>query len=102
MGTINSKSTASYQNLFPTKNQNRSTNFPTRQSVLSCCSTKQHLCLKKKILLLGLDGAGKTDLFQHLISNDKQNLKIEPLPKPTLGKNSFSSSIHFVIRFRRL
>jgi len=55
--------------------------------------------LKKKILLLGLDGAGKTDLFQHLISNDKQNLKIEPLPKPTLGKSSFSSSIHFCYSF---
>jgi GTPase SAR1 family protein len=42
--------------------------------------------MKKKVLMLGLDGVGKTDLFTRLICHEKQLTKINPLPRPTIGK----------------
>jgi GTPase SAR1 family protein len=47
---------------------------------------KQRLCMKKKVLMLGLDGVGKTDLFARLTSHNKQSTKINSLPQPTIGK----------------
>jgi small GTP-binding protein len=44
---------------------------------------KQRLCMKKKVLMLGLDGVGKTDLFTRLISYQKQSTRTN---QPTIGE----------------
>jgi hypothetical protein len=100
MGSINSKSTVNnnYSNIFPLKNSDRSSSLSRPQSLLSsnsehhnsiyfrCCCNQRRVCLKKKVLILGLDGVGKTDLFTRLISDDKPEIKIDSLPRPTMGK----------------
>jgi GTPase SAR1 family protein len=43
---------------------------------------------EKKVLILGLDGVGKTDLFTRLIRQNKGRAKFDPLPRPTIGKFS--------------
>jgi len=100
MGLINSKSSKNnnYSNIFHLKNSNDFPSSSHPQSFLSLCTHQNHpnnihhfdnkrrLCLKKKVLLLGLDGVGKTDLFTRLISHYKQGLKIKSLPRPTTGK----------------
>ncbi|CAF1357558.1 unnamed protein product [Rotaria magnacalcarata] len=55
---------------------------------------KQRSCLKKKVLILGLDGVGKTELFTQLICWDKKKLKIDSLPRPTLGYNVETIRLH--------
>lgn len=66
-----------------------------QSSLLSSCGSfrckdkylkKRRLCSKKKVLILGLDRSGKTDLFYRLISCDKPSLKIDAFPQPTMGK----------------
>ena len=42
--------------------------------------------LKRKVLLLGLDGVGKTNLFARLIQHYNQSEKFEPFSRPTVGK----------------
>jgi len=62
---------------------------------------KQRLCMKKKVLLLGLDAVGKTDLFTRLISPKKI---INPLPQPTIGlfsKSNFQSNLLLLLRIQR-
>jgi hypothetical protein len=100
MGSIHSKSTDvnNYTKRFQTKNYHRFSSLTGSPSFLSSCTNtndsnyvqhlhnKQRLCLKKKVLILGLDGVGKTDLFTRIISQDKQGMKIDPLPRPTIGK----------------
>lgn len=46
---------------------------------------KTRLSTKKKVLLLGLDGVGKTHLFTRLISDENQSSKSQSLPQPTIG-----------------
>ena len=48
--------------------------------------TRRRLCSKKKVLILGLDGVGKTDLFRQLVSEDKPGPKKDSVYRPTLGK----------------
>ena len=100
MGSINSKSPGKQvnSNRFYTKTPSRYSSFSRPQSFLSgytqkssssCAqpfNNKRRSCLKRKVLMLGLDGVGKTDLFTRLISDEKQGLKIDSLPQPTLGK----------------
>ncbi len=94
MGSINSKSTDvnNYTNKFSTKDYHR---FSSNSRPSSLCTNTNHvqhfnnkrrLCLKKKVLILGLDGVGKTDLFIRLVSQDKQEIKINSLSRPTIGK----------------
>lgn len=47
---------------------------------------KQRLCMKKKVLMLGLDGGGKTDLFNRLICQNKKLTKPNSRSEPTIGK----------------
>jgi flagellar biosynthesis GTPase FlhF len=89
MGKINSKSKNNYR--FQTLSHSQSL-------LLSSCNqknihidfrefdNKQRFCMKKKVLILGLDGVGKTDLFARLIFHNKQSTKINSLPQPTIGK----------------
>jgi hypothetical protein len=100
MGSINSKSTNdnNYSNRFHTTNYNRYSLLSQPPSFLSSCThqndskdiqhcdIKRRFCLKKKVLILGLDGVGKTDLFTRLISPDQEKFKIHSLPRPTIGK----------------
>ncbi len=97
MGSINSKSTDvnNYTKKFPTKDYHRFSPNSRPSSLLSLCTNTNHvqhfnnkrrLCLKKKVLILGLDGVGKTDLFIRLVSQDKQEIKINSLSRPTIGK----------------
>ncbi|CAF1342012.1 unnamed protein product [Adineta ricciae] len=67
-----------------------------QSSLLSSCGSfrskdkrlnKRRLCSKKKVLMLGLDRSGKTDLFHRLISCDQPSLKIDAFPQPTMGYN---------------
>jgi hypothetical protein len=104
MGSINSKSTVNnnYSNIFPLKNSDRSSSLSRPQSLLPsnsehknsihfrccCCCNQPRVCLKKKVLILGLDGVGKTDLFTRLIRQNKGRAKFDPLPRPTIGKFS--------------
>lgn len=41
---------------------------------------------KRKVLILGLDGVGKSNFFGKLIQHYKQIPKYETLPRPTIGK----------------
>jgi hypothetical protein len=100
MGSINSKSSNKnyYSNIINSKNYNRFSSFSRSQSFLSSCTNhtdsndihyfdrKRRLCSKKKVLILGLDGVGKTDLFTRLIFHSKSRYKINSLPRPTIGK----------------
>jgi hypothetical protein len=95
MGTINSKSS---NNIIHSKNYNRFSSFSRPPSYLSSYThqngsndinlfnNRRRSCLKKKVLILGLDGVGKTDLFGRIISYYKQGYKIDLLPRPTIGK----------------
>ncbi|CAF0935695.1 unnamed protein product [Rotaria sordida] len=100
MGMINSK--AKYKNLSNTSNIKCNYRFPTishAPSSASLCKrktnhidfsefyNKQRLCMKKKVLILGLDGVGKTDLFTRLTCDRKQSSKFKSLPHPTIGYN---------------
>ncbi|CAF1236675.1 unnamed protein product [Adineta steineri] len=101
MGSINSKSINdnNYVNIHPSKKSHRLSLFNRHRSILSSCSyktddndlrsifNKRRICSKKKILILGLDGSGKTDLFNRLISDKKQELKNDSPPQPTMGYN---------------
>jgi GTPase SAR1 family protein len=89
MGKINSKSKYNYR--FPTMFHSSSSLCHRKKSPINICDfhNKSNLCMKKKVLILGLDGVGKTDLFTRLISHEKQSTKINPLPRPTIGKSSF-------------
>jgi len=96
MGTINSKSSSN--NITHSKNYNRISSLSRPPSWGSAgahqngsnnihlFNIRQRSCLKKKVLILGLDGVGKTDLFGRIISNYKQGYKIDSLPRPTIGK----------------
>jgi hypothetical protein len=100
MGSFNSKSIdkRNYSNIFPLKNSDRSSSLSRPQTLLSSpsqktdsinfrhCHNQRRVCLKRKVLILGLDGVGKTDLFMRLISDDKTGIKIDSLPRPTIGK----------------
>ena len=67
------------------------------QSLLSTCRSKhkhihfstliskERLRTKKKVLMLGLDGVGKTDLFTRLVAEDRQVPKTNSFPQPTMG-----------------
>ncbi|CAF1092419.1 unnamed protein product [Adineta ricciae] len=69
------------------------------QSLITSCHSKHkhldwtlllnkgHVRTKKKVLMLGLDGVGKTDLFSRLVCQDKQTSKADSLPQPTMGYN---------------
>lgn len=98
---MNSKSTHSHHwtNVFPAKNYTRYPSLSRPQPFVSSSGTpkpdftwtpqlssKRRLCTKKKVLILGLDGVGKTDLFRRLISADRQDWKIDAQPRPTLGR----------------
>ena len=84
MGKINSKyrsrfsTTSHFQPLLSSSDSKR---FPTLHS-------KRRLSTKKKVLLLGLDGVGKTHLFTRLISDEKQPITLQSLPQPTIGSLS--------------
>ncbi|CAF2514887.1 unnamed protein product [Rotaria sp. Silwood2] len=106
MGIINS--TAKY-NDSNTSNIKCNYRFPTicnaRSSVLLCkrktnyidfCEfyNKQRLCMKKKVLILGLDGVGKTDLFTRLTCDTRQSSKLKSLPQPTIGYNVETIKLH--------
>ena len=57
---------------------------------------RRRSCMKKKVLILGLDGVGKTDLFTRLIRQEKQESKCHLLSQPTIGKfemRNFDSSL---------
>ncbi len=85
MGKINSKSKYNYR--FPTMSHSQSSCNHRKTHIYSReFDNKQRLCMKKKVLMLGLDGVGKTDLFTRLIRHDKQSTKIHSLPQPTIGK----------------
>ncbi len=87
MGKINSKSKYNYR--FPTMSHSQSSCNHRKTHIYSReFDNKQRLCMKKKVLILGLDGVGKTDLFTRLICHDKQSTKIHSLPQPTIGKFS--------------
>jgi ribosome biogenesis GTPase A len=100
MGSMNSKSTNNV-NILSSKNSYRLSSISRPRSSLSSWNyrhhhndfrrfyTKRRLCLKKKVLILGLDGVGKTDLFNRLISSNKQESKTDSPPQPTIGKFVF-------------
>jgi ribosome biogenesis GTPase A len=100
MGSMNSKSTNNVNILSP-KNSNRLSSISRPRSLLSSCNYRNHdkdfrrfyskrrLCSKKKVLILGLDGVGKTDLFNRLICSSKQESKTDSPPQPTIGKLVF-------------
>ena len=50
--------------------------------------------VKKKVLILGLDRGGKTDLFTRLIQRDNPTMKQFSLPQPTIGYNVETIKIH--------
>ncbi|CAF1092815.1 unnamed protein product [Rotaria sordida] len=101
MGSINSKSSHenNCSNTLQIKHYNRFSSLSRLQSLLSSChhqrddndfqcfNNKERSCSKKKVLILGLDGVGKTELFTRLICYDKKRLKIDSLPRPTIGYN---------------
>lgn len=107
MGSNNSKSTSqkNYSDTLPVQNRDPLSSLPrtkfslqshkyeTNAESCSCFSSKQRSCSKKKILILGLDGVGKTELFTRLICCDKRKLKIDSLPRPTIGKSYFKTKI---------
>ena len=88
MGSIHSNLTP----ILRSNNSNHSSSISRPQSILSICTPKNDFfdkrrqCSKKKVLILGLDGVGKTDLFTRLVSADRQRSKVGPFPRPTLGK----------------
>jgi hypothetical protein len=99
MGMINTKS--KFNNISNTSAMKSNYRFPTTshsRSLLTSCHqktnyinfqefyNKERLCMKKKVLILGLDGVGKTDLFTRLIRHNKQPATINSLPRPTIGK----------------
>lgn len=100
MGSLYSKSSHEKDSskIIQSKNYNRFSSFSRSQSFLSSCTDendlnqircfdhKRRLCSKKKVLILGLDGVGKTDLFTRLISYFKPGYKANSLPRPTIGK----------------
>jgi GTPase SAR1 family protein len=95
MGKINSKAKNNYR--FPTIFQSELLTSCQRKNDhidIHEFSNKQRLCMKKKVLMLGLDGVGKTDLFNRLICQDQQSSKSNPSPQPTMGiyilKNIFN------------
>ncbi|CAF3406129.1 unnamed protein product [Rotaria sp. Silwood1] len=101
MGSINSKPTHenNYSNTLQRKHYNRfsllsclqplpsSFNHQSDENDIHRFNDRRRSCLKKKVLILGLDGVGKTDLFTKLICHDKKRLKIDSLPRPTIGYN---------------
>ncbi|CAF2527991.1 unnamed protein product [Rotaria sp. Silwood2] len=101
MGSINSRPIHenNYSNNLHRKHYNRFLSLSCLQSLLSSFNhrssdndfhrfnNKQRSCSKKKVLILGLDGVGKTELFTQLIRHDKKKLKIDSLPRPTIGYN---------------
>ena len=105
MGSILSKSTIEKNNfgIFRTKKYNCWSSLSFSKSILSACihkndqndldqfDSQQRRCSKKKVLILGLDGVGKTDLFTRLINHQKKRLKVDSLSRPTIGKFSLSS-----------
>jgi hypothetical protein len=100
MGKINSKtkynhisntSYTKYNYRFPTISRSQSLLFSSWNQKAPPIDfgqfhNKQRLCMKKKVLMLGLDGVGKTDLFARLTCHDKQSSRINHLPQPTIGK----------------
>jgi GTPase SAR1 family protein len=82
MGKINSKSKYNYR--FPTIS---SSCKPINNHIdFHEIYNKQRLCMKKKVLMLGLDGGGKTDLFNRLVCDDKKSSRINSSAQPTIGK----------------
>ncbi|CAF3259910.1 unnamed protein product [Rotaria socialis] len=62
---------------------------------------RQRFCMKKKVLILGLDGVGKTDLFNRLICPTNQLPKLHSLSQPTVGYNVETIKVysrHFYLR----
>lgn len=88
MGKINSKWKYNYRFLTISHSSSLLALCRQKKSPIDICDfhNKQRLCMKKKVLMLGLDGVGKTDLFTRLICHEKQLTKINPLPRPTIGK----------------
>ncbi|UJR07795.1 hypothetical protein I4U23_012077 [Adineta vaga] len=87
MGLTNSKSNHPFSFISRTQSLLTSCHSKHKHIDLSLFLTKGHLRTKKKVLMLGLDGVGKTDLFTRLISHDKQTTKPDSLPQPTIGYN---------------
>ena len=93
MGMINSKSklnnyrfpTISPSALFLSSCQRKTNHIDNHE-----LPNKQRMCMKKKVLILGLDGVGKTDLFNRLICDNKEPLKLDSTPQPTIGKKIFN------------
>ena len=102
MGTNNSKSKIVENQTCKLHaiNSNRYSSLSRPHSIVSSCThendsntfhlfnQKRRICSKEKVLILGLDGVGKTDFFTQFISQDKQRSKVEPFPRPTLGKSN--------------
>ncbi|UJR38343.1 hypothetical protein I4U23_031013 [Adineta vaga] len=61
--------------------------FRKNENYFRTSRNKRRVCSKKKVLILGLDRSGKTDLFHRLLSYNKPSLKIESFPQPTMGYN---------------
>ena len=101
MGSISSKSIQekNYSNIFQLKYCNQPSTLSCSPTLLLTCNRtsdddndiyhlyqRRRFCSKKKVLILGLDGVGKTDLFTKLICYHKKGLKFDSLPRPTIGK----------------
>lgn len=82
----------------PRKDQTQYTQLPTsRKFVSTTCDQKTKrnfltpLChqeaqsRKRKVLILGLGGVGKTDFYSRLVRNYNHTVKLDDLPRPTVG-----------------
>jgi GTPase SAR1 family protein len=85
MGKINSKYKTRFSIISRTQSLLSSYKFLNYRIGLGELNIKKRSCATKKVLMLGLDGVGKTDLFTRLICHDKQSLKLDSLPHPTIG-----------------
>jgi GTPase SAR1 family protein len=58
----------------------------SRRLPLPSFHRKVRSSIKRKVLVLGLDGVGKTDLFTRIIRHYKEESKMDFLAGPTMGK----------------
>ncbi|CAF3975849.1 unnamed protein product [Adineta steineri] len=96
MGKANSKCNNQLSIISHTQSLLSSCHSKRKHIDLSVFISKERLRTKKKVLMLGLDGVGKTDLFSRLICHEKQTTTAttKSLPQPTMGYNVETIKVH--------
>lgn len=105
INTSNIKCNYQYPTIFHSQSSMSLRNRKIKQIYYGESRNRQRFCKKKKALILGLDGVGKTDFFMRLTSPIDQSLQSIVPSKSTIGKRSIQLYIirnHcFYIRIQR-